>query len=198
MSNVSGKYDFKDHLWMSAETEQEAFNKFNGTKLYIIQPLPSYFTFEDADGSNTNIPETYYEKVEYSSIKDLIPLYPHLIAFSTGSTVCLSLESFVDREERETLEYMLKNILRIYNRYKRKKVEFDVEEALKVLVWDGWNEEAYRELAYRVKESGKKAAIDNIHLRMHEYYRRELVNELINNGLNPSDYGYGRFVDKNE
>lgn len=179
---------------MSAETEQEAFNKFNGTKLYIIQPLPSYFNFDNTE----NIPETYYKEVEYSSIKDLIPLYPHIIVFSTGSIVCLSLESFVDREERETLEYMLKNILRIYNRCKRKKIEFNVDEALREIVWNGWNEEAYRELANRVKENGKKATIDGIHLRMHEIYRRELASEMIKNGLNPNDYGYGRFVDKNE
>ena len=134
----------------------------------------------------------------------MIPFYPHIIGFaacdntdSHNSVVCLSRESFVDSEERESLEFRLKHLLRIYNRCKRKKTEFDVEEALKEIVWNGWNEEPYRELANRVAKSGKKATVDGIHLKMHEYYRKLLVDEMISHGLNPCDYGdYGRFVNK--
>lgn len=204
ISKFSGKCDYFDHLWMGAETEEEAFNKFNGTKLYICQPLPEDLDWEYAFENKVNIPETYYKKVEYSSIKDLIPYYPHLISFAgvdntnpRNSVVCLSRESFVDSEERESLELRLKHLLKIYNRCKRKKVEFDVEEALKEVVWNGWNEESYRELANRVKENGKKASIDGIHLQMHEYYRQQLVNEMLKHGLNLADYGnYERFIDK--
>lgn len=203
ISKFSGKCDFADSLWISAETEEEVFNKFNGTKLYICQPLPDDFSWEEALKNKVNIPETYYKKVEYSSIKDLIPLYPHIIAFATydntepkGSVVCLSRESFVDSEEREILEWRLKDLLRIYNRCKRKKIEFDVEEALKEIVWNGYNEEPYRELANRVKEKGKKASIEDIHLKMHEIYRRQLVEEMIKHNIDPTEYGYGRFIDK--
>lgn len=205
ISRYSGKCDFYDHLWMSYETEEEAFNKFNGTKLYIMQPLPEDFNLEEALEGNINIPETYYKKVEYSSMKDLIPLYPHLVAMafhdntdSHNSVVCLSSESFVDREEREQLEWNLKNLLKIYNRCKRNKTEFDVEEAVKKVTFGGWNEEPYRELANRVKEHGKKATIDGIHLKMHEHYRQELANEMIKNGLNPADFGYKRFCGEKE
>lgn len=204
MGRYSGKYDFYDSLFGSVETEEEAFNKFNGTKLYIIQSLPDDFSWEETLENKVNIPETYYKKIEYSSIKDLIPFYPHIIGFaacdntdSHNSVVCLSRESFVDSEERENLEFRLKHLLRIYNRCKRKKIEFDVEEALKEVVWGDWNKEAYRELANRVANKGKKATVDGIHLKMHEYYRRELVNEMLKHGLNPCDYGdYGRFVNK--
>ena len=205
MSRYSGRCDFKDHLWINAETEEEVFNKFNGTKLYICQPLPDDFSWVVALTNKINIPETYYKKVEYSFIEDLIPLYPHLISFagidntdSKNSVVCLSSESFVDREEREILEFRLKEILRIYNRCKRKKVEFNVEEVLKEVVWNGWNEEPYRELVNRVKEKGKKASIEGIHLKMHEIYRRELVEEMLKHNINPCEYGYERFVKTGE
>lgn len=194
MSNVSGKFDFKDSLWMKAETEEEAFNKFNGTKLYMIQPLPEDFSWENAQEEKIDIPETYYKRIEYSSIKDLIPFYPHIIALSVGSTVCLSSESYVDREERNSLEFMLKEVLRIYNRCKRKKIEFDVDEAVDEVSWLGWNYEVYREITERVKLHGKKATVGGIHLRMHEIYRRELAEDMIKNGLNPADYGLERFV----
>ena len=206
MSMYSGKADFCIHLWAIAETEEEAFNKFNGTKLYMIQPLPDDFSFEKAIKDKVNIPETYYKKIEYSSIKDLIPFYPYTIAFagcdntdSRNSVVCLSSESHVDREERENLEFRLKELLRIYNRCKRKKIEFNVEEAVKEITWNGWNEEPYTELAKRIKEQGKKASIDGIHLTMHEHYRKELVDEMIKNGLNPCQYGdYKRFINENQ
>lgn len=156
MSNVSGKCDFKDSLWMGGETEEEVFNKFNGTKLYICQPLPDDFDLEEALKNKVNIPEAYYKRVEYSSIKDLIPLYPHLISFAAvdntnpkTSVVCLSRESYIDREERENLEFRLKEILRIYNRCKRMKIAFNVDEVVKEVVWNGYNEKPSRELAKR-------------------------------------------------
>lgn len=143
---------------------------------------------------------SYQEPLQISSYKDLIPYYPYLIGTTyydnaeRKSVIRLSSESFVDREERESLEWRLKELIRIYNRCKRKKIEFNVEDAVKQVTWNGWNEEAHRELANRVKDSGKKATVDGIHLKMHEYYRKELVDEMIQNGLNPADYGYGRFM----
>lgn len=188
---------------MGIETEEEAFNKFNGTKLYMVQPLPDDFNWEKILEEKINIPEAYYKRIEYSSIKDLIPYYPYLIAFaacdntdSRNSVVCITRISFVDREEREILEYKLKDILRIYNRCKRKKIEFNVDDVLKEVVWNGYNEEPYRELANRVKEKGKKATIDGIHLKMHERYRQELVEEMLRYGIDPCEYGYERFINK--
>ena len=151
------EYSLKEAGFEYWEIKEEAFDKFNGTKLYICQPLPDDFSWEEALKNKVNIPETYYKKIEYSSIKDLIPYYPHITAFSCGSVICLSRESFVDSEEREILEWRLKDLLRIYNRCKRKKIEFDVEESLKDMFWSDWNKEPYRELANRVKEKGKKA-----------------------------------------
>ena len=161
----------------------------------MYQPLPNDFDFKEAIANKINIPETYYKKIEYSSIKDLIPFYPYLVGFSCGDVICISDESFVDEEERDRLETSLKWLLRIYNRCKRKKMEFNVEDALKEVCWNGWNEEPYRELANRMAKNGKKTTIDGIHLRMHEHYRQELVEEMLKYGLNPCDYGdYARFL----
>lgn len=202
MSKYSGKADFFDHLWASSETEEEAFNKFNGTKIYMCQPLPDDFSFKVTLKEKINIPETYYKKIEYSFLRDLIPLYPHLIAFSyydkadsNNSIVCLSSESFVDIEERERLEFYLKYTLRAYNKCKRKKVEFNINDIVNELCWHSLNKEAIYELVRRVKEKGKKASIDNIHLTIHEYYRKQLTDEMLKHGLNPVDYGYERFVE---
>lgn len=138
------------------------------------------------------------EPLHIEKMTDLIQFYPYIIgcaSYNEGKSIIhLSSESWVNREERECLEWKLKELLKIYNRCKRKKIEFDVDEAVNQICWNHFNEEAYRELAKRVKEKGKKATVDNVHLKMHEYYRRELVDEMIKNELNPSDYGYERFI----
>lgn len=119
-------------------------------------------------------------------------------ADSNNSVVCLSSRSFVDEEEEDRLLLYLKQLLRIYNRCKRKKTEFNVEEAVKEVCWLNYNKEQITELAQRVKEKGKKASIDGIHLAMSEHYRQVLVDEMIRNDLNPADYGYERFVTNKE
>lgn len=177
MSRYSGKCDCYDSLVMIHEYTEDELK--NNVRIYV---------------GNSDIP------LKIESYKDLIPFYPYLIGSACfdneerKSIIHLSSESFVDREERESLEYKLKHLMRIYNRCKRKKVEFNVEEAVKEISWNGWNEKACRELAERVREKGKRATIDGLHLEMHERYRKELVNEMIKNNLNPANYGYERFV----
>ena len=181
MSRFSGKCDFYDSAIMIHNYTLEELQ--NNVEIYV--------------GKSS-------KPLHIEKMSDLIQYYPHLIGMSWHnnlkgkSVIHLTSESFVDIEERELLEYKLKNVLRVYNRCKRKKIEFNVEEALKELVWSGWNDESYRELANRVKENGKKATIDGIHLRMHDYYRQELVNEMLKNGINPADVGnnYQRFINK--
>lgn len=181
MSNISrysGKCDWCDTLEIHEYTLKELQNN---VKIYV---------------GNSEEP-LYIEKME-----DTIPYYPYIIGSAwfdnaeRKAVIHLSSESFIDSEERKFLESELKNILKIYNRCKRNKIEFNVEEALKEIVWGDWNKEAYLELANRVKEKGKRATIDNIHLTMHEYYRKELVNEMLKHGVNPLKYGdYKRFME---
>lgn len=199
MSKFCGKYDLCDSIWSHAKTDEEAFEKFNGTNLYIIQPLPEGFNFEETVANKVNIPQTYYKKIEYSSIKDLVPYYPHIIGFGGYSNdyrvVCLSKEPYFDRQEKESLDFNLKWLLRIYNRCKRKKIEFNVEDAVNEVCWGNFNREQITELANRVAKNGKKATIDGIHLTMQEYYRKELVEEMLKYGLDPCQYGdYERFL----
>ena len=90
MGRTCGKYCFEDSLLMSSESEQEAFEKFKGTELYVSQPLPKGVEIEDLIDAHIDIPATYYKKIEYHSINDLIPYYPYIISASCGSRVILS------------------------------------------------------------------------------------------------------------
>lgn len=177
MSRYSGKCDCFDSLIAINQYTEEELK--NNVKIFI--------------GSDE-------EPLKIESYKSLIPYYPYLIVASyhngkdRTAIINLSNESFVDREERELLEWYLKDILKIYNRCKRNKEEFDVEKAVDGVSWFS-DKDVIREIAMRVKENGTKATLDGIHLEFHEhYYRQLLVDKMIENGLNPSDYGYGRFI----
>lgn len=140
------------------------------------------------------------ESLHIEKMADLIPYYAYIIGSSyhdnkkKKAVIHLSSESFVDREERECLEYYAERLIKIYNRCKRNKIEFDADEAASEVCWI-CNKEAITELAKRVKENkGKNIDFADIHLEMHDYYRQKLADEMIKNGLNPADFGYGRFV----
>ena len=84
--------------------------------------------------------------------------------------------------------------MKVFTRCKRKKIEFNIDEAVNEVCYMNWNIKQITELAQRVKEKGKKATINGLHLDVCEYYRQELVNEMVKHGLDPCKYGYERFV----
>lgn len=141
------------------------------------------------------------EPLHIEKMSDLIPYYPYIVSSASynnkkkDAVIHLTSESYVDTQEKELLNSYLKRILKIYNRCKRKKIEFDPEDVVREMCWSNWNwnSKEVSELANRVKENGKKTVIDGIHLDMYEFYRKELVNEMIRNNMNPSEYGYERF-----
>lgn len=198
MSVFSGKCDFCDFLTMSESSEEEIIEKIKKYKVYRALPLPEGFNYQAAIESNVNIAEEYYEKLHFNSFGDLVPFFPHLICYSSGNTICISNRSFVDVEEEELLQYKFKNVLRIYNRCKRKKVEFTVDAVIDEVAADDFDREQYRIIAERISRKGKKATTDGIHLKLHEYYREKLVEEMVKYNLNPADYGYERFCDFRE
>lgn len=179
MSRYSGKCDCYDTLVMIHEYTEEELK--NNVRIYVgwcAEPL----------------------HVEKAS--DLIPYYPYLVdggSFSKddrNAVIHLSSESFVDMEEQSVLEFYLQQILKIWKKCKRKKIAFQKESVLKEVCLNGWNQSIYEELIERVDKYGKKAMIDGLHLKTHDYYREQLVDEMIKNDIDPAEYGYRRFINK--
>lgn len=133
------------------------------------------------------------------SFRELIPYYPHLVVSSVCNNdkqiIHLSADSYVDREEQECLEFYLKMLITTYNRCKRKHLPCQADDLVRELGITR-NDDVLHLLAKRVEKNGKKATVFGIHLPMHEHYRELLVQEMIKNGLNPIDYGYGRLLDE--
>lgn len=126
------------------------------------------------------------EPLDIKEERDLVPYYPFVIscgAFEHGvGTMHLMSKSWVDYEEEDVLEAYLQQILKIQRRCKRKKVEFNVDEVFEEVCYPFYFHEEIKTLIERVKECGKKATYDGIHLSSKNYYRDQLVEEMIKFG----------------
>lgn len=179
MSRFSGKCDFYDTIVMSNYSLEDFTS--GRVKIYVNE-----------------------ERVKINFLTDLIQYYPYIIAIGCFNTkdksavVELSSIPHTDRREKETLDFYTKNLLRIYNRCKRKKTAFDIEKAVNEIAPYERNEtkNTIKRLAERIKTDGKKASTDGLHFEIYDWYRRELVEEMLSNGIDPAKYGYERFLNK--
>lgn len=138
--------------------------------------------------------------------KDLIPYYPFTIGSGSFNnqerTACINIGnmSYVDKKEKERLETYLKNVLRVYKHCKRKKINFDKQKALKEAgAFDiHHDQDVVREIVNRVDKHGYKATINGLHLYISDCYRKQLVNEMLANGIDPCKWGYDRFIKEKE
>lgn len=108
MGRFTGKSDFEDWCEMHNRPEDIIAN----AKVYI----------NDA-------------KVDIKTPEDLIPFYTHLtacIASSEGKqTIHLSMESFIDMEEKELLEWRIVELIKVARKAKKYKVPFNYEYVCK-------------------------------------------------------------------
>lgn len=154
MSRYSGKCDVYD--WFSEYTDED----IKKCKIYVgdeCMPL------------------------RIDSRRDLMPYYPRLVVLGWGSgktrSVRISTESFVDREEREQLEWKLEYAIKIYRRKKRKHEQFNPDKVIEETSL--FNDKVYEEIVRRVAESGEKATIDGIKISYHEHNRKALYDDMV-------------------
>ena len=121
--------------------------------------------------------------LKFESEKDLIPYYPYIVGSSATTNgvgeIRLSTESYVDRSERESLEFYTKECQRYVNKCKRKKVEVNLDHF--DTMYNQYNKDIYKEILTRLVDKSKEFTLDGIYLTMAEYYRKELYDEMVKN-----------------
>lgn len=168
MSQFSGKCDFYDgFVEIRCDGEENKTDKeLKNLKLYV----------RGKDGRD--------HLVKSDTLKDIVKYYPYLeaiaVSYKDSCTIILSTDSFIDIEERECLDYRIQDVLKYWRKCKRKKMPFAKEEFYK----DNWwtNETLMDEIIDRVAKYGDKAEFDDLHLPMHEYYRKRWFEELVRLG----------------
>lgn len=182
MSALCGKCDVLD--WFNDRSDDYIAN----SKFYIYTP----------DGRS--------HRLDIHTRKDLALYAPYLVAMAAGNgegcTVHISSTCFIDREEAEHLTFELDRAKQLYRRCKRKKQLFDRSEAYREISWNGeyetaQSDEPAKQIVDRVAEQGEKATIDGIHDRLHDYYRREFLDYLLEMGYDKATaaihvYGWER------
>lgn len=161
MSKYSGKCDVYDTFWDRSD------EYINNSKFYI------YCNGRD-------------HKLDIHNHFDLMPYYPFLLGSGgfgkDDCTAYIASDSFVDKEEKEFLEYDLHQVIRIYNRCKRNKEEFNPENVYDELNFFNEDNKILREIINRVAEKGSKADVDGLHRNMQEYYRTLLYEDMVDAG----------------
>jgi len=124
--------------------------------------------------------------LKFESEKDLIPYYPYIVGSSATTNgvgeIRLSTESYVDRRERESLEFYTKECQRYVNKCKRKKEIINIEH------FDNqYYRDVYRKILIRLVDKTKEFTLDGIYLPMAEHYREELYREMLKNDYSEYD-----------
>ncbi len=188
MSVYSGKCDVYDHFAtvVDDDNEENLAKEIERTDFYIC----GKHMFSR-------------HRLDIHTPKDLIPYYPYLICIGSWGKndrahLEISSESFVDREEKEFIQWRIDDILKYYRKCKRTKKEFDKEEAYKLCAWH--DEEWIYNLIDKIVENNFKydaesAVYDGIFIPSFDNYRKSLAEKMIEAGYSEFDaltWCYGR------
>lgn len=181
MSVYSSKCDLYDSLVMircNSGTEEEINKEIESTDFYIYH------------GNKRH-------RLDIHTYKDLVPYFPYIVAVGCYSntndrqTIVLSSESYVDREEKERLGWILRDAQKEYRRCKRKKIAFDNVEWTAKSFWS--DKSIVGEIAKRVAEKGDKADIEGMHFLSYDKWdRARLAQEMSRVGY--SDFEISNWV----
>lgn len=147
--------------------------------------------------------------------KDLIPYYTHLISSAcynkeSGNTIHLSRNSFIDSEEREFLSWKIRDIISMFRKAKKEKIEVTLDYVKSQKYYWGNGEDFiwsalidkiknnmdlikvhlpkdYRECSYFISEWLIPNYFYDIHDSMHNRYREEFIKFAHENGYRNFD-----------
>lgn len=126
-------------------------------------------------------------RLKINNRKDLAMYYPYHTKCCFGDLIFLSDTCFIDREEREFITLTYNLLLKYYNKCKRKKIPFLLEDAHEKERLIGWCRECEDweiELFNRIKNDGSKATITGLHTPMQDSYRKTWYEHLVQIGHN--------------
>lgn len=131
------------------------------------------------------------DELNLKTYKDVLPYYPRcegIATFSDGkNTILLSSKPHWRWEELEHYEFIYKEVLRVYNRIKRKKGTLNEEFIYNELSDFYKKEEHIKTMIERVFKSGKKADYSDLRSSTkNSLYRKPLYEEMVRVGYTPS------------
>ena len=172
MSKYGGKCDLWDSLVSIRELDDDSTD-WDKIKIYQITE-DSYFN--ETGWHNTELPDI-------KCLKDLLPYAAYMVGMAYGEKdyyVCyIGRESYVTTMEKERIEWAVKDVRRIYNKCKRKKIEFTQA----VVMANVYNSSMlHTEIFKRMKAHPTSFKTDGLRVPICEYYKAELSDDMIKMG----------------
>lgn len=185
MGKYTGKCDLYDHFCMSDEPIEEQLKKVN---IY-------FFDFP-------------YAKLDIKTEKDLSQFFCHIPSVITSNNIYLPKRNYLDRREKEELETVYNDLLKLYKKCKRNHLDFEEEynkiKQDKWFFYSGMTDEEKNKIFNLVKISKGKADIElnYIPLSTQNYWRETWYEDLIKLGWEEEKayliaYGFERWIQRN-
>jgi hypothetical protein len=177
MSQYCGKCDLWDSLVMIKEVNDETTD-WGNIKICQISD-DSYF---DENGWNN------VGLLDIKCLKDLLPYAAYIVNMvSWGKDYCIvyiGAESYVQQMERKKIEWAVRDLKCIYRKYKRKKIDFNVDDMLSEI----WNpSELDKQVAQRIMEHPTSFKTDDLKVLICEYYKANLYDDMIKEGYSENE-----------
>lgn len=182
MSKYSGKYDLYDNFSMNNESIEEQLKKVN---IYFF--------------------DHPYAKLDINTEKDLSQFFCYIPCMSNNNNIYLPQDNYLNKREKEELEYSYNELVKLYNKCKRKHIDF--EEEYNKIKQDNWfwyngiTDEEKDKIFNLVKISRGKADIEinYIPLSTQDYWRKVWYEDLIKLGWEEQKaymiaYGFHRWI----
>lgn len=130
--------------------------------------------------------------LKFTCYKDLIPYFAYIVSVGnydnkSASSIRLSNESYVDIQERESLELYKRECVRYINKCKRNKEKIDLNHF--DTKYNQYCKDIYKEIIIRLVDKPKEFTLNGIHTKMAERYRKLLYDKMIK-------YGYDEQITK--
>ena len=177
MSKYCGKCDLWDLLVMIREVNDETTD-WDKIKIYQINDDSTF----DENGWNN------VELLDIKCLKDLLPYAAYIVNMASwGKDYCIvyiGTESYAQQMERKRIEWAVRDLKCIYRKYKRKKIDFNVDDMLREI----WNpSELDKQVAQRIMEHPTSFKTDGLKVLICEYYKANLYDDMIKEGYSENE-----------
>ena len=180
MSGYCGKCDLWDSLVMIGKVNDECTD-WSNIKIYQTKE-DSYF-----NGYSWN----NVELLNIKCLKDLLPYAPFIPILMSHCKDCYTVyipeKSYIDIMEEERLQWITKDILKIYKKLKKEHKSITQEEVLKNLSYLCSNEDTVKEIIKRVIEHPNSFKTDDIRVYICNFYRDRWKEDMIKYGYSEKE-----------
>lgn len=132
------------------------------------------------------------ELLDIKCLKDLLPYAAYIVNMASWSKdyciVYIGTESYVQKMEQERIEWAARDAKKVYDRCKRQKKEYNVEDVAREITYPDQEVEDYVfEIVKRIKAHPYSFKLNDISVPICKYYKYNLYDDMIKMGYSQDE-----------